>query len=104
VKLADRPGETFLATLKREVPGGSEELPSKALTLDGGGLYATDPRDGSGLKTLVRTFQFDLDLETSARDLNFGTRAYVRFSHPPQPVALQAYRRVRQALLAQLGV
>lgn len=104
IKLADRPGETFQATLKREVPGGSDELPSKALTLDGGGLFATDPRDGGGLKTLVRTFQFDLDLESGAHDLNFGTRAYVRFSHPPQPVALQAYRRVRQALLAQLGV
>ena len=104
VKLADRPGETFLATLKREVPGGSEELPSKALTLDGGGLFATDPRDGGGIKTLARTFQFDLDLETTASDLQFGTRAYVRFNHPPQPIALQAYRQMRQALLAHLGV
>src|SRR6185503_8239507 len=76
VKLADRPDKTYMARIVREVPGGSEKLPSKALALDGGGLHATDPRDPSGLKTLARTFQFDLELAADVTDLPFGMRAY----------------------------
>jgi len=104
VKLVDRPRETIRAAVTREVPGGSDELPGKALTLDGGGRFATDPRDPGGLKTLVRTFQFDLLLETTAGDLAFGTRAHVRFEHSPAPLGAQVYRRLRQLLLSRLGV
>lgn len=104
VKLADRPLQTFRARLAREVPGGSDRLPTKALTLDGGGRFATDPRDTEGLKTLARTFQFDLALAGTPADLAFGTRAHVRFEHAPAPVALQLWRRVRQTLLGRLGV
>jgi putative peptide zinc metalloprotease protein len=104
VRLVDRPREIFSASLAREVPGGSDELPSKALTIDGGGRFATDPRDAGGLRTLVRTFQFDLQLDTDATDLSFGTRAHVRFEHSPAPLGVQIYRRLRQLLLSRLGV
>ena len=104
VKLVDRPWETFDARMDRDVPAGSEQLPSKALTIDGGGLFASDPRDKAGLKTLSRTFQFDLDLDSRAHDLAFGTRAYVRFEHAPMPLAVQGYRRLRQTLMAHLKV
>jgi putative peptide zinc metalloprotease protein len=102
LRLADRPWQTLRATAVREVPGGSERLPSKALTLEGGGLYATDPRDSSGLKTLERTFQFDLELEPQLRDLTFGTRVYVRFEHAWLPLGVQTFRRVRQLFLSRL--
>jgi putative peptide zinc metalloprotease protein len=88
----------------REVPGGAQELPAKSMTIDGGGLFATDPRDPSGLKTLARTFQFDLKLASAHEDLRFGTRAHVRFEHRPATLATQLYRRVRQVLLSRLGV
>jgi putative peptide zinc metalloprotease protein len=104
VKLVDRPWETFDARMDRDVPAGSDQLPSKALTIDGGGLFASDPRDKNGLKTLSRTFQFDLDLDSRAHDLAFGTRAYVRFEHAPQPLAVQGYRHLRQTLMAHLKV
>jgi putative peptide zinc metalloprotease protein len=102
--LADRPGETLHAKAVREVPGGSERLPSKALALAGGGPFATDPRDSSELKTLARTFQFDLELEENVSDLTFGTRAYVRFEHPGSPLVFQLWRRVRQLFLSRLSV
>jgi putative peptide zinc metalloprotease protein len=109
VRLADRPTETYEARIVREVPGGSDELPSKALTLDGGGRFATDPRDPNGLKTLARTFQFDLalrldDLGLGADDLSFGTRAYVRFEHEAAPLGVQVWRALRQLFLRRLGI
>lgn len=104
VRLVDRPHERFEASVTREVPGGAQELPAKSMTIDGGGLFATDPRDPSGLKTLARTFQFDLKLATAHEDLRFGTRAHVRFEHRPATLATQLYRRVRQVLLSRLGV
>jgi putative peptide zinc metalloprotease protein len=104
VKLADRPGETFQARLVREVPGATDEVPSRALTVDGGGRLAADPRDPGGMKTLARTFQFELVLEPEARAVNFGTRAYVRFEHEPRPLAEQLWRRIRQVFLSHLGL
>lgn len=104
VRLVDRPGETMSARLVREVPEASDEVPSKALTLDGGGRLAADPRDPNGLKTLARTFQFELQLEPGAEALRFGTRAHVRFQHHPQPLAVQLWRRLRQVLLGTLGL
>ena len=104
VKLADRPGETFAARLVREVPGASDQVPSKALTLEGGGRLALDPRDPGGLKTLARTFQFELEIAPEAQAVNFGTRAFVRFEHDPQPLAVQAWRGIRQIFLSRLGL
>lgn len=104
VRLVDRPDDVLAARVGREVPGGSDQLPAKSMTVDGGGLFATDPRDPSGLKTLVRTFQFDLQLDAAYDDLRFGTRAYVRFEHAPVPLGVQAYRSIRQLLLSRLGV
>ena len=62
VKIADRLEHTHSARLIREVPGAHEELPSKALSIAGGGQQGTDPRDPKGLKSLHRLFQFDLEL------------------------------------------
>lgn len=104
VRLVDRPGERFEARITREVPGGSDELPARSMTVDGGGLFATDPRDPSGLKTLAHTFQFDLKLAEAHEDLRFGTRAHVRFEHAPATLAVQLWRGVRQLLLSRLGV
>jgi putative peptide zinc metalloprotease protein len=104
VKLADRPGETFAARLVREVPGATDEVPSRALTIEGGGRLAADPRDPGGMKTLARTFQFELSIEPEAQAVNFGTRAYVRFEHEPRPLAEQLWRRIRQVFLSRLGL
>lgn len=104
VRLVDRPGTTIRARLVREVPEASDEVPSKALTLDGGGRLAADPRDPNGLRTLAHTFQFELELAPGAGELHFGTRAHVRFEHRPQPLAVQSWRRLRQVLLGTLGL
>ncbi len=104
VKIADRLQMTFSAHVIREVPGGQDRLPSKALSLAGGGISATDPRDPEGLRTLERVFQMDLEVPASIGDVQLGTRVYVRFQHGSEPLAQQWGRRLRQLFLARFDV
>lgn len=104
LRLVDDVGTVLTAGAIRETPGGVTELPSAALTLEGGGHIAVDPQDGSGLKTLERTFLFDIALPPSADPRTFGSRVFVRFDHQPEPLARQWYRRLRQLFLSRFNV
>ena len=104
VKIADRLAETYPAQVSREVPGAQDQLPNRALAMEGGGLHATDPRDPDGLKTLERLFQFDLTLPDSVGEVQLGTRVYVRFIHRAEPLADQWGRRLRQLFLSRFHV
>lgn len=104
VKIADRLDERHTARVLREVPGGRDQLPNKALSLEGGGSHGTDPRDPDGLKSLERLFQFDLELPGSVGELQLGTRVYVRFRHQAEPLATQWGRRLRQLFLSRFHV
>lgn len=104
VKLADRIGETFKAHIVREIPGGQDRLPSKALAQQGGGPFAVDPRDTEGLQTLNRVFQFDLELPESVGKVQLGTRVYVLFRHAAEPLLEQWGRRLRQLFLSRFDV
>jgi putative peptide zinc metalloprotease protein len=104
VRLADRLTESFSGEVLREVPQGSEALPSKALTQDGGGELAADPRDPQGLATLDKVFQLDILLSSAPQDLRIGTRAHVKFVFEPEPLYAQASRRLRQLFLSRLHV
>lgn len=95
-------GEVFEGRLAREVPSGRDELPTKALSTAGGGLFPPDPGDPKGMKPLERVFQVDVDLPDDLARHGFGTRAYIRFEHAPEPVAVQAWRRLRQLFLTRL--
>jgi putative peptide zinc metalloprotease protein len=101
VKLPQQPTQILPARLLREVPAGSEDLPSKALTSTGGGSLVADPRYPEQARSLERTFQFDLALPPGAAPGYIGSRVYVRFTHDPEPLALQWWRRVRQLFLAK---
>ena len=101
MRLANWPATSHRGKIVREVPAASDRLPSKALTEAGGGRFAADPRDSNQLKTLARTFQFDLELPADAAHANFGSRVLVRFDHGREPLAHQWYRRVRQLFLAR---
>lgn len=104
LKLIDRLSDTYTAKVLREVPGGRDQLPSKALALEQGGIHATDPRDENGTKTLARIFQFDLMLPPSVGDVSLGARVHVRFDLAPEPLAFRWYRASRQLLLSNFNV
>ena len=97
-------GQDFEATLRRAVPGGTQQLPTAALGTAGGGSIAVDPRDPDGRQTLVRVFEFEVDLPDEASTKFLGNRVHVRFDHGFEPIGLQLYRSLRQLLLRQFGV
>ncbi len=102
VKLAGHLDTALPATLVREVPGGRDELPSRALATSGGGPFATLPSDPDGLRTLTRVFQVDIALPPDAPAGSYGARAHVRFEHNWEPLGTQLWRRLRQLLLSRL--
>jgi len=104
VRLAERLDEVHRATVLREVPLAKEELPSSALSSQGGGKIAADPRDPKGVRALASTFQFDLALADAAPAVHYGGRAHVRLVLQPEPLAQQALRRLRQLFLALFHV
>lgn len=104
VRLADRISVVYPAQLVREVPAARDQLPSAALSSQGGGAIAADPRDTQGARALASSFQFDLALPADVMSASYGGRAYVRFTHAPEPLASQWYRRVRQAFLQRFNV
>jgi putative peptide zinc metalloprotease protein len=103
VRLAGRLYETYDAVIKREVPAGSNRLPNPALSSAGGGKVAIDPRDSSQQVTLDKWFEFEL-LIPDTRVRAMGERAYVRFEHGAEPVALRLYREIRQLFMRRFTV
>jgi putative peptide zinc metalloprotease protein len=104
VRLAERLDEARPATLKREVPGARESLPSPALGSAGGGAVVTDPRDPQGVTALGKVFQVELDVPSATGVVDVGGRVYVRFDHGWTPLAQQWYLELRQLFLARFDV
>jgi len=104
VMLADWGASPVRAEVRREVPGGSRQLPSAALGAVGGGPFAIDPHDNQGVTTLNRIFQFELVLPGEEQAAYLGSRVFVRFDHGLEPVGFQLYRALRQLLLRRFDV
>lgn len=94
------------ATLIREVPSATRDLPSLALAVEGGGRFGLDPQaNGSGLpQSLEPVFLFELNGAADALPRVLGSRVYVRLEHDPEPVARQIYRVLREVFMKQFMV
>jgi putative peptide zinc metalloprotease protein len=103
VKLVERLRETLPARILREVPRASDRLPSMALSQAGGGNVALDPTAGGQVKTLQTHFEFEVEL-LAGQPIGAGGRVHVRFDHPPETVAEQGWRLVRQLFLRHFAV
>lgn len=101
LRFADAIPTVHRVQVLREIPGATEDLPSAALGIPGGGRIATHPAEPSNLKTLKRVFLIDLKLPANVTPSAFGERVYVRFNHQSEALAKQAYRRVRQLFLSR---
>jgi putative peptide zinc metalloprotease protein len=104
VRLSRRVGEALPAVISREVPAGSDRLPSPALGTAGGGRILVDPDDPDRMRTLEKVFQLDLALPPEAGVGEIGGRVYVRFDHGSEALAVQGYRAIRRLFLRQIGV
>jgi putative peptide zinc metalloprotease protein len=98
VRLADAPDQVLQATRSGDIPAATRQLPSAALADHGGGPYASDPAEKDGLHSLEPVFLVDLTLPGHTLK-RVGGRAWVRFDHGSEPLALQAYRRAAQLFL-----
>ena len=103
-RLAERPDVSVPGVVRRVVPGATAHLPATALGANGGGTVAVDLRDETGVKTLERVFQVDVELQQRPRYVNVGGRAYLRFDHGHAPLAQQWYRQLRQLFLGRFDV
>ena len=92
------------ATIIRQSPEGTNQLPSRALSTQGGGSFVLSPDGGEQLLVSEKVFLVDLEFASGAEEIPLGTRAYVRIDHGNEPIATQIIRRVRQIFLRQLNV
>ena len=82
----------------REVPAASNELPSMALSVGGGGSIALDPNESKKPQSFKKNFLFDVEL-TGITLTRVGERAFVRFDHIPETLAMKWYRNIRRVLI-----
>ncbi len=104
VMLADWDAPSQPARILREVPGGTNQLPTPALGTACGGNFAVDPQDSKGRTTLERIFQLEISLPPEASSAFVGGRVYLRFDHGYEPLGFQVYRSMRQLCLKRFGV
>jgi putative peptide zinc metalloprotease protein len=104
LRLAEAIGQVHASRVLREAAAGIDELPTPALAVANGGPIATDPKDPDGKKPLERVFVFDLQLPAQTPPSAFGERVFVRFSHVPEPLGWQGWRRLRQLFLSRFNV
>ena len=95
---------TWAARLVREVPAAGRDLPSPALGQRGGGEIVVNPSDDKGLTTMQSLFEFEIALPPEAPTRFLGSRAHVRFTHPPTPIGVRGWRVVRRLFLSQFHV
>ncbi|WP_372740153.1 site-2 protease family protein [Neptunomonas sp.] len=101
VRIAEQIDHDIQAQLASEVPGAQKTLPSPALSVEGGGLFALDPTNKEQPEAFETVFLVDLQLAGSAA-YRVGERAYVRFEHTPEPIGYRIYRDLRRILLREL--
>ena len=104
VRLAERLTDVVGGVIRRLVPGATERLPTMALGSEGGGQILVDPRDPKGVTAIQKVFQVDVELPAQSSRLNVGGRAYVRFDHGWEPLAVQWYLALRQLFLSRFSV
>jgi putative peptide zinc metalloprotease protein len=104
VRSVDRVGAVLPARVLREVPAATDQLPGMALSLQGGGKIGLDPSQEGDARALHKQFVFDLQLNGGDRLGNLGSRVYVRFEHPAEPLAQQWMRTVRTLFLKKFNV
>ena len=91
------------ATIERVVPAASQELPSLALSIDGGGSIALDPKSKEVPKAFKSFFQFEIALPDAVVD-RIGERVTVRFILQPEPLVKRWFRQVRRVFLRYFAV
>lgn len=104
VKFVGKLDEVVSARIDREVPEATDELPSAALSSQGGGDIVLDPTAGTEATAFERYFQFDLKFDEPVAYAMVGQRLYARFDHGYLPLGMQWYRGIRRMILRRYDI
>lgn len=104
VRLAEHLDSVVDAQVIRMTPASSKELPSLALSVEGGGKVTVDRGTDGEVSAREPMFQVDLSLPEGLDVSGLGERAYVRFDHGSEALAQQWWRSGRQLLLSRLSL
>ncbi len=99
VKFASDPWRTLNAQMVQDIPVATQELPSQVLGAQGGGRLAVDASQPTGTRVKEKVFLLDLTLQDFRQAGHYGERAYVKFTHPSEPLAAQWYRSLQQLFI-----
>lgn len=77
-------------------------MPSLALSVAGGGRLQLSSEQGKEEQSQNRIFLLDVALPRYEQADYYGERAHVLFTHSPEPIAEQVYRRLRQLFISTL--
>lgn len=103
-RLAEAPETVRLGAVAREVPAAQQDIPSLALTTQGGGTIAVDASNPQKPVALQSIFIFDVQLAGGLPLDVLGERVYVRFDHGHEVLAWRLLRGLRQVFLSQFRV
>jgi putative peptide zinc metalloprotease protein len=104
IRRADDFDNVLKTKVSRQVPAATDQLPSAALTTEGGGKVAIDPSSKESIKSFEKVFLVDLELPVQSDHYYVGSRVYVKFNHEWQPLADQWFRSLRQLFLGHFDV
>lgn len=104
VRLAYALNDVMPGRIVQAVPQASHELPSKVLSVDGGGAFVPDPNGITALSTTESLFEYAIELPRPIEETLIGSRVYVRFDHGKETLWTQLSRRARQLFLSKLNV
>lgn len=99
VMLSSRSASAISASLIRDYPSGTRQLPSRALDQSGGGSLTVQHNDGEGLISTEEFFQLDLKLDLHNDWSRLGERVYVRLNHGSQALWRIIWTRLQQLFL-----
>jgi putative peptide zinc metalloprotease protein len=103
-RFADDPATVWPARIRREVPEITEELPAAALATIGGGALSVQPGQPDTLRSLTKVLQLELEFDGPREVPVMGGRVHVLFRHDDRPVAVRAWRALRQLFLREFNV
>ncbi|MDR7039920.1 putative peptide zinc metalloprotease protein [Methylobacterium sp. BE186] len=103
-RLAEAPETVRRGAIAREVPAAQQDIPSLALTTQGGGTIAVDASNPQKPVALQSIFIFDVQLAGGLPLDVLGERVYVRFDHGREAIAWRLLRGLRQVFLSQFRV
>ena len=99
VRIPGLGSEVFEAQVVDAVGAATNELPSVALGSAGGGRIATDARNETLRRAAEDVFIVDVALAPDTPPVAAGTRVYLRFDFPSQPLGRQLLNAVRRLTL-----